>query len=159
MLQELNRAQQQIDDSAKIDHYALTSEKATYGYVALPEIYIKNAAFIPKVVSKLTKFFPQFKPKRGKPALKMHFTFSESIDDIIDDLREELSHTNFTICKKNLQYWDLSLVDWVVYCDPRGDTKRLTECLVLEMKKIRKFDPVFDFKVRRIFNGATKTSQ
>ena len=86
VLQELERAMYQIVDSAKIDHYALTLEKDLDRCETSPDASIKDAAPTPKFLPKLTKFFPQCKPKKGKTCAKIHFTFSESIDDIIEDL-------------------------------------------------------------------------
>ena len=89
----------------------------------------------------------------------MHFTFSESIDYIIDDLREELSYTNFTIYNQKMQHQEMSLVGWEFYFEPRGDAKTLRERLVPVVKKIVKFDLVFVFKARRIFNGTTEPAR
>ena len=89
----------------------------------------------------------------------MHFTFSKSIDDIVDYLREKLYHTNFTIHKKNLQHWDVSLAGWVDYFESRGEAKPLTKHLVPAVNTMFKFVPVLAFKVRRIFNVTTEISQ
>ena len=37
--------------------------------------------------------------EKRKTYTKVHFTFSASLDDILDDLREKLSHANFFIYK------------------------------------------------------------
>ena len=42
--------------------------------------------------------------KKGKTCTKTHLNFSKSVNNILDDLREELSHANFTIYKQVLQY-------------------------------------------------------
>ena len=67
VLQELEIVLQQIDYSAKITHHTLTLEKDLCCHVALPEMSIEDTAYMPKFLSKLTKFFPQCKPKTGKP--------------------------------------------------------------------------------------------
>ena len=50
ILQELERALKQIDDSAKIAHYALTLEKYPEVCVTSPDISIKDPAFITKLL-------------------------------------------------------------------------------------------------------------
>ena len=80
-----------------------------------------------------------------KTFTKIYFTFSTSLDDILDDLREELSHANFHICRKSMQYWDMNLPGWVVFFDLRGDAKLLTECLVPSVKMIVKLEPIFSY--------------
>ena len=90
-----------------------------------------------------------------KTPTKLHFTLSASLDDILYDLREEIYHANCSICIKTLQHWDVSLAGWVVFFDPRGDAKLLTEHLVPTVKTIVKFEPIFAFTSRRIFNGST----
>ena len=52
VLQELERALQQIDNSAKIVNYALTLEKSPDGHVDSIDVYIKNEASIPKIILK-----------------------------------------------------------------------------------------------------------
>ena len=54
--------------------------------------------------------------------------------------------------KKVLQHWDACLVGWIVFFDPRGNAKVLANHLVLTVKAIVKFNPVFTFKLRKIFN-------
>ena len=97
VLQELKRAPKKTYESAKIVQNSLTIERAQDGYVAPPYVFISDAESIPKFLTKLSKFFPQCKPRKEKPFTKVRFAFSTSLDDILDDLREELSHTNFYI--------------------------------------------------------------
>ena len=89
----------------------------------------------------------------------MQSTFSEYVNDTIEDLRKELSHTNFTIHQQVLKHRDASLAGLLVCFDFCGDVKVLTKYLFLEASTIAKFDPVLAFKVRNIFNGATETAQ
>ena len=133
-------------------------ERAQDGYVAPPDVSISDAESIPKFLTKLSKFFPQCKPRKEKTYTKVHFTFSTSLDDILDDLREELSHANFSIYKQSLQHWDVSLAGWVVYFDPRGEAKCLTECLMPAARQIVSHEPMFAFKFRKIYNGPTDFS-
>ena len=58
VLQELERALQQIDDSDKIVYCALTLKKYPDGNVSSPEVSIKDTSSIPKFLSKLPKLFP-----------------------------------------------------------------------------------------------------
>ena len=114
---------------------------------------MKDASSIPNEI------LSAMQAEKEKNLHKNTFTFSESIYDIVDDLREELSHTNFTICNQNLQHWELHLAVWVVYFDPRGDAKTLTKHLVPSVKTIVKLNPVIAFKVGRIFNDTTETTK
>ena len=75
-------------------------ERAQDGYVAPTDVSISDKESIPKFLTKLSKFFPQCKPRKGKPCTKVHFTFSVSLDEILDDVREQISHTKFSIYKQ-----------------------------------------------------------
>ena len=87
--------------------------------------------------------------KKGKTFTKIHFTFSTSLDDILDDVREEISHANFFIFRQSLQDWDTLIACWVFFFDPRGDAKILTEHLLPAVKTIAKFEPNFTLVTER----------
>ena len=114
VLQELEKALKQIDEHAKIVHYSLTFERAQDVYVAPLNVSISDAESIPKHITIICKFPPQCKLRKGKPYTKVHFAFYASLYDILDDLKEKLSHNNFSIYKQLLQHWDFSLTDWIV---------------------------------------------
>ena len=93
-----------------------------------------------------------------KTFTKIQFTFSASLDYILHDLREELFYANLSIHRKSLQHWDTSIVGWVVFFDPCGDATILTEHPVHTVKTIVKFEPIFAFKWRKIYNDSTGKS-
>lgn len=95
---------------------------------------------------------------KRKTYTKVHFTFSTSLENILDDLRKELSHVNFYIYKQSLHHSDVSLTGWVVYFDPRGEVKFLTEHLIPTVRKIVKHEPTFASKCQKTYNGPTNFS-
>ena len=66
VLQELEKALKKIDESAKIIYYSLILEIAQDGYVAPQDVYISNAEYVLKFLTKVSKFFPQCKPRKEK---------------------------------------------------------------------------------------------
>ena len=66
-----------------------------------------------------------------------------------------MAHTNFTIYKQVLQYWDTLMVGQVVYFNLCSDTKELVDYLTLLVQISVKFTPNFAFKVKKIFNRLT----
>jgi len=53
----------------------------------------------------------------------------------------------------------VSIAGWVIYFDPRSDTKDLITYLTSAVKVIVKFTPIFTLKVKKIFNGTTQTKK
>ena len=124
-----------IDESSTITQYFQTLQRYYYGYVAPSSIVLAYAESLPRFSSKISLFFPSFRPKKSKSCARFHFLHSESLEDIIDDLRDQLSAWNFSICKKALQHWDTCNTGWIVYFDPKNDPKELTIFLYKPVKK------------------------
>ena len=91
-----------IDKIATIVHYTIRLVYSKEGYQINPIKVITNTLLIPKFISWLVVYFSQVKPKKGKSYAKLHFTYLADLDDIIDNLKEELSNYSFIICKQVL---------------------------------------------------------
>ena len=82
-----------------IAKYAVSLLHSKYGYKLDPNSAIKDTLSILKFISKLGAFFPQVKPKWGKSYTKLHLIHTADLEDIIDNLKEELSNHSFIIYK------------------------------------------------------------
>ena len=74
----------------------------------------------------------------------------------MDDLRDELANHNLAIYKKALQHWDTSLAGWIVYFDHKCDPLDLAIFLTESIKEVTKFNPIFTFRSKRVYNGSQK---
>ena len=77
-----------------------------------------------------------------------HFPYAETIEDIMDDLRDEVSGFNFSTCKQDLHHWDTSKAGRIVWLDPKNNPKVLILFLTDPLKMV-KYDPVFAFKNKK----------
>ena len=77
----------------------------------------------------------------------------------MEDLKEELLHINFAIYKKALQYWNTSIAGWIVYFDNHYNPKDLKIFLHKPIKKIIKYNPVFAFRGKKVFNRYQKDTK
>ena len=75
------------------------------------------------------------------------------LDDLISDIKDELSNNNFTIFRKALQHWDTSLAGWIVYFNPRNNPNNLVIFLTDQIKKLINAEPIFAFRSKKVFNG------
>ena len=82
-----------------------------------------------------------------------HSLYSESLDDIMDDLIEKLYNYNLSVWKKSLEHWCVSSAGFIVYFDPKNDPKDLALLLAEPIEKNIKNDTVFALKIKKIWAG------
>jgi len=143
----------EIDDIIAIAKYVISLLYSKQEYKLDSDSAITDASSIPKFVLKLGTFFSQIKLKRGKFYTKLHLIYTTNLEDIIDNLKEELSNYSFTIYKQILQHWDITLGGWVVYFNLRNNSLDLYHYLVELIRKKVNFELVFAFKIKKVFNG------
>ena len=153
ILQQFIATINEIDDTAFVVQYNHTFVQEEGIYSINHRLLIPNEFSLPKFSSKLSLFFPRCKPKYNKTYTKVQFIHTYSLDDLISDIKDELSNHNFTVFKKALQHWDTSLAGWIVYFDPRNNPNDLVMFLTDQIKKLIKVEPIFAFRSKKVFNG------
>ena len=145
-----------IDDTACIIQFNQSLIINNTAYEVLQKLLVADTSSLPQFSLKLAVFFPQYKPRNNKTYTKIQLIHSNPLENIIENLKDEQSHHNLAIYRKALQYWDTSLAGWIVYFDPRCNPSDLASFLTDPIKKITKFDSIFTFRGKRVYNGSQK---
>jgi len=140
-----------------ITYYNLSLKVSTTSIEVSPKLLLLNALLLPKFSSKIAPFFQQCKSRNNKSYIRIHFIHSSLLEKIIEDLKDELLYINFAIYSKVLKYWDTSVARWIIYFDPRYNLKDLAIFLSDSIKKIVKFNPIFTFRAKRVYNSSNKS--
>ena len=153
ILQQFIATINEIDDTAFAVQCNQTFDQEEGICSINPKLLIPNEFSLPQFSSKLSLFFLQCKLKCNKTCTKVQFIHTHSLDDLISDIKDELSNHNFTIFRKALQCWDASLAGWIVCFDPRSNPNDLVMFLTDQIKKLIKAEPIFAFRIKKAFNG------
>ena len=114
---------------------------------------LANTESLCRFRSKLSLFFPSFRLKKIKSFKRFHFLYTDSLDDIVDDLLEELFACNFSIYDQALQNWHTSTAGWIFYFYLKNDPKELKLFLTHPIKKIQ-YDPAFALGTKKVCTGS-----
>ena len=95
---------QEIDPSAFIVQFSQSLAIKTTSYEVAHKLLINDASSLPRFSSKFSLPFPGCKPRNNKTYTKIQLIHADPLEDIMEDLKDELSHHNLAICKKALQH-------------------------------------------------------
>ena len=100
ILQQFIATINEIDETAFIAQCNQTFSQEDRSYSFTPKLLIPSEYSLSKFSSKLSQFFPQCKLRNNKTYSKVQFIHSYSLDDIVSNIKDELSNHNFSILKK-----------------------------------------------------------